>query len=64
MTRNDLSEEKKKQYDAIVDKIMQEIEAQNPEQYHVPNQLDGKATAIYRETFNKYRPELEKLFES
>ena len=63
MTREGLSEEKKAEYDKICDKIMAEIEIQNPDQYHRPGQLDGRATQIYRETFEKYRPELEKLFD-
>lgn len=62
MTREELSDDKKRIYDEICDKIMREIEEQNPDQYHNPGQLDGKATQIYRETFEKYRPELEALF--
>lgn len=63
MKRSELSEEKQKEYDLIVEKIMQEIEQQNPDQYHKPGLLDGKATRIYQDTFKKYLPELRKLFE-
>ena len=62
MKRSELSEEKQKEYDLIVEKIMKEIEQQNPDQYHEEGLLDGKATAIYRETYKKYLPELRKLF--
>ena len=53
---------RKKKYDAICGKIMREIESQNPNQYNRSGQLDGIATQIYRDTFEKYRPELEALF--
>ena len=61
MTRAELSDDKKKQYDAIVERMMREIEEQNPEQYSKKNQLDGKATDIYISVTEKYLPELEKL---
>lgn len=63
MKREELSEDKKKEYDLITKKIMLEIEEQKPDQYHKEGQLDGKATEIYQRTFNKYLPELLKLFE-
>ena len=62
MKRDELSDEKKKEYDAICDKIMREIESQNPDQYRHSGQFDGKGTQIYRDTFEKHRSELEALF--
>ena len=63
MRRSELSEEKQKEYDLIIEKIMHEIEQQNPDQYHQKGLLDGKATSIYQEAYKKYLPELRKLFE-
>lgn len=63
MRREDLSDDKKEKYDLITKKIMEEIEEQTPDQYYIKGRLDGEGTKIYQRTFNKYRPELSKLFE-
>lgn len=61
VTREDLPEDKKKEYDLIVEKMMKEIEERNPDQYVRPNQFDGMATKIYIEVSNKYVPQLDKI---
>lgn len=61
MTRDELPEDKKIEYDLIIEKARKELEERNPEQYHKSGQLDGEATRIYIEVSNKYVPQLDKI---
>lgn len=49
MKKEDLSKDQRRRYDEIVERMLREIEEQNPDQYHKPGMLDGKATRIYIE---------------
>lgn len=62
MTREELSEEKKAEYDAITSKMMQEIEKELEKLPPQPkNQLDGPGDKVYRDVSNKYLPEIRRI---
>ena len=62
MLREKLSEEKKKEYDEIMAKIMKEIERDLEKIPPQPkNQLDGSRSKVYREVVNRYLPEIRKI---
>ncbi len=61
MTRNDLSEEKKKEYDRISDAMMFEIRKIEEEIPHKKGQLDGAQTRAYRQITKKYKPMLDAI---
>ena len=63
MLREELSEEKRKEYDALTANMMGEIEeelAKLPERRK--EQLDGPGDKVYRDISNKYLPEIKKNF--
>ena len=62
MLREELSEEKRKEYDALTAKMMREIEeelAKLPERKK--GQLDGPGDKVYRDISNKYLPEIRRI---
>ena len=62
MLREELSEEKRKEYDALTAKMMGEIEeelAKLPEREK--RQLDGLGDKVYRDISNKYLPEIRRI---
>lgn len=61
MKREELSEEKRRKYDEVVDKIMQEIAEKNPDRYHSEGQLDGEGSKIYMEVTRKYIDQLNAI---
>lgn len=62
MTREELSEEKKAEYDAITSKMMREIENELEKLPPQPkNQLDGPGDKVYRDVSNKYLPEIRRI---
>ena len=61
MTRAELSDDKKREYDMVLDEMMKEIESKMPEQYHRSGQLDGKASKIYQEVSARYMPRLNQI---
>lgn len=65
MSREELSEEKQKEYDALIAKMMREIEE---ELKKLPpqgkNQLDGPRDKVYRDVANKYLPEIRRILGS
>lgn len=62
MTREELSEEKKAEYDAITSKMMREIEKELEKLPPQPkNQLDGPGDKVYRDVSNKYLPEIRRI---
>lgn len=62
MTREELSEEKKAEYDAITLKMMREIEKELEKLPSQPkNQLDGPGDKVYRDVSNKYLPEIRRI---
>lgn len=63
MRKEDLGEDQRRRYDEIVERMLKEIEDQNPDQYHERGMLDGKATRIYIEAEKKYLPMLDEIFE-
>lgn len=58
MTRNDLPIDKQREYDAIVEQCMKEIEAEVPEPR---NTFDSRPDEIRREITQKYLPRLEQI---
>ena len=58
MTRNDLPIDKQREYDAIVDQCMREIEAKVPEPRAT---FDSHPDEIRRRITQKYLPRLEKI---
>lgn len=62
MSREKLSEEKQKEYDAITAKMMKEIEEELEKLPPQPkNQLDGPGSKVYRDVSNKYLPEIRRI---
>lgn len=61
MTRNDLSDEKKKEYDEVVNHMMKELDALLPSG---GNTLDGGKTMGQKEIEDKYFPKLRAILES
>lgn len=62
MSREELSEERKKEYDALLSKMMQEIEEELKKLPPQPkNQLDGPRDKVYRDISNKYLPEIRRI---
>ena len=62
MLREELSEEKRKEYDALTANMMGEIEeelAKLPERRK--EQLDGPGDKVYRDISNKYLPEIRRI---
>lgn len=62
MLREELSEEKRKEYDVLTAKMMREIEeelAKLPERRN--RQLDGPRDKVYRDISNKYLPEIRRI---
>ncbi len=62
MLREELSEEKQKEYDALTANMMGEIEeelAKLPERRK--EQLDGPRDKVYRDISNKYLPEIRRI---
>ena len=62
MLREELSEEKRKEYDALTANMMGEIEeelAKLPERRK--EQLDGPRDKVYRDISNKYLPEIRRI---
>ena len=62
MLREELSEEKRKEYDALIANMMGEIEeelAKLPERRK--EQLDGPRDKVYRDISNKYLPEIRRI---
>ena len=62
MLREELSEEKRKEYDALIANMMGEIEeelAKLPERRK--EQLDGPGDKVYRDISNKYLPEIRRI---
>ncbi len=60
--REELSEEKQKEYDALTANMMREIEeelAKLPERRK--GQLDGPGDKVYRDISNKYLPEIRRI---
>lgn len=65
MSREKLSEEKQKEYDAITAKMMKEIEEELEKIPPQPkNQLDGPRSKVYRDVSNKYLPEIRRILGS
>ena len=62
MLREELSEEKRKEYDALTANMMREIEE---ELAKLPGrrkgQLDGSEDKVYRDISNKYLPEIRRI---
>ncbi|MCR5236453.1 MAG: hypothetical protein K6E34_04525 [Lachnospiraceae bacterium] len=58
MTKEELSPEKRREFDAIVDTMMAEIEEQSKEVEHKTGQLDGPGTQVYIRITRKYQPKL------
>ncbi len=62
MSREELSEEKRIEYDALTMRMMQEIEeelAKLPDRKS--GQLDGPRDKVYRAVADKYLPEIRKI---
>lgn len=62
MLREELSEEKRKEYDVLTAKMMGEIEkefAKLPERR--TGQPDGPGDKVYRDISNKYLPEIRRI---
>lgn len=62
MLREELSEEKRKEYDVLTVNMMGEIEeelAKLPERKK--GQLDGPGDKVYRDISNKYLPEIRRI---
>ena len=62
MLREELSEEKRKEYDALTATMIREIEeelAKLPERRKW--QLDGPRDKVYRDIANKYLPEIRRI---
>ena len=62
MLREELSEEKRKEYDALTENMMREIEeelAKLPERRK--GQLDRPEDKVYRDISNKYLPEIRRI---
>lgn len=62
MLSEELSEEKRKEYDALTANMMGEIEeelAKLPERKK--GQLDGPGDKVYRDISNKYLPEIRRI---
>lgn len=62
MLREELSEEKRKEYDALTANMMGEIEeelAKLPEREK--GQLDGPEDKVYRDISNRYLPEIRRI---
>ncbi len=62
MLREELSEEKRKEYDALTANMMREIEeelAKLPRRRK--GQLDGSEDKVYRDISNKYLPEIRRI---
>ena len=62
MLREELSEEKRKEYDALTENMMREIEeelAKLPERRK--GQLDEPEDKVYRDISNKYLPEIRRI---
>lgn len=65
MSREELSEDKKIEYDALTSKMMQEIEEELKKlSSTAQNQLDGPRSKIYRDISNKYLPEIRRILGS
>ena len=65
MSREELSENKKMEYDVLTSKMIQEIEeelAKLPERKK--GQLDGSRSKVYRDISNKYLPEIRRILGS
>lgn len=65
MNALNLSPEKQKEYDSLLNQMMQEIER---ELEKVPKRegvwLDGPRTKVYRDVTNKYLPKLREIIEA
>ena len=62
MSRERLSDEKQIEYDAIIAKMMKEIEEELEKIPPQPkNQLDGPRSKVYRDVSNKYLPEIKRI---
>lgn len=62
MLREELSEEKRKEYDALTAKMMGEIEeelAKLPKRRK--GQLDGPRDKVYRDVSDKYLPKIRRI---
>lgn len=62
MLREELSEEKRKEYDALAEKMMREMEeelAKLPQRRK--GQLDRPRGKVYRDISNKYLPEIRRI---
>ena len=59
MTRNELPDDKKREYDAIVDRCMKEIEENDTESRN--NTFSSKSDAIRQQITQKYLPLLNKI---
>lgn len=65
MNELNLTPEKQKEYDSLLDQMMQEIEQ---ELEKVPKRdgvwLDGPRTKVYRDVTNKYLPKIKAIVEA
>ncbi|MDE7310122.1 MAG: hypothetical protein K2N87_00610 [Eubacterium sp.] len=62
MLKEELSEEKQREYDALIAKMMREIDeelAKLPKRRK--GQLDGPTDKVYRDISNKYLPEIRRI---
>lgn len=65
MSRKKLSDEKQIEYDAIITKMMKEIEEELEKLPPQPkNQLDGPRSKVYRNVSNKYLEEIKRILSS
>lgn len=65
ISREELSEDKKIEYDALISRMMQEIEEELEKLPPQPkNQLDGDRSKVYRDISNKYLPEIRRILNS
>ncbi len=61
MLREELSEEKRKEYDALTAEMMGEIEEELAKLPRRKGQLDGPEDKVYRDISNKYLPEIRRI---
>ena len=62
MLREELREEKRKEYDALTAKMMGEIEEELVKLPESPKgQLDGPRDKVYRDISSKYLPEIRRI---
>lgn len=65
MSELNLTPEKQKEYDSLLNEMMQEIERdleKLPE--HKKNQLDGLHDKVYRDVTKKYLPQIKEVIEA